>query len=137
MLTFEETIKKLRRDLDKSINAHSPRADSLYYNGGTALALAATGTATLLPSSLSLWAKAASAIATFVIALSRSLDFGGRWRWHLRMRSAYKALIDRVDGLDVLSDADRRVAAKKIFEDLADLRAKEPTIPGAGVPIEP
>ena len=134
--TFEEAIKKLHEDIDKCISAHSTKGDSFFYNGGTVLALAATGTATLLPSSLSLWAKVASAIATFVIALSRGLDFGGRWRWHLQMRNAYTALIDRINELDVLPDADRPAAAQKIYEDLVGLRAKENTIPGAGAPIE-
>ncbi len=81
-------------------------------------------------------AKVASAIATFVTALSRALDFGGRWRWHIQMRNAYRALIDRVNGLAVLPDADRPAAAKKIFEDLATLRAKENAIPGAGAATE-
>jgi hypothetical protein len=71
----------------------------------------------LLPTSLSFWAKVASAIATFVIALSRALDFGGRWRWHIQMRNACRALEDRVNALDVLPDADRPTAAKKVFDD--------------------
>lgn len=136
MTTSEEAIKKLRITLDECVKAHSPREDSIYHNGGTVVALAATATATLLPSSLSFWAKVASAVATFVIALSRALDFGGRWRWHTQMRNAYKALIDRIDELDVLPDADRNAAEIKIFEDLVTLRAKENTIPGAGVAIE-
>lgn len=95
MTTPDEAIIKLRAELDKDVKAHSPTGDSIYHNGGTVVALAATATATLLPMSLSIWAKVASAIATFVIALSRALDFGGRWRWHIQMRNAYRALIDR------------------------------------------
>ena len=136
MTTLEEAIDKLRGELAKDVKAHSPRKDSIYHNGGTVIALAATGTATLLPMSLSIWAKVASAIATFVIALSRALDFGGRWRWHIQMRNAYRVLIDRVNGLAVLPDADRPTAAQKIFEDLATLRAKENSIPGAGAATE-
>lgn len=135
--TFEGAIYNLRSDIDKGIKSHATKADSFYHNGGTVLALAATGVATLLPSSLSLWAKVASAIATFVIALSRALDFGGRWRWHLQMRNAYTALIDQVNELDVLREEDRPAAAKKIFEGLASLRAKENTIPGASAATEP
>lgn len=136
MTTPDEAIIKLRAELDKDVKAHSPTGDSIYHNGGTVVALAATATATLLPMSLSIWAKVASAIATFVIALSRALDFGGRWRWHIQMRNAYRALIDRVDELDVLPAAGRPAAAKKIFDDLVDLRAKENSIPGAGAAIE-
>lgn len=136
MATPEEAIKNLRSNLEDCVKRHSPRQDSIYHNGGTAVALAATGTATLLPMSLSFWARVASAIATFVIALSRALDFGGRWRWHVQMRNAYQALIDRVDELDVLPEAERTAAQKKIFEDLVALRSKENTIPGASAPTE-
>jgi hypothetical protein len=132
MATPEQAIEQLRSDLKDGIKAHSPRADSIYLNGGTVLALAATGTATLLPMSLSSWARVASAIATFVIALSRALDFGGRWRFHTQMRNAYVALRDRVNRLDVLPDADRSPAAAKIFEDLAILRTEENARPGSG-----
>ena len=131
---FEEAIEKLRHDLNRCVKAHSPRADSLYHNGGTVIALAATGTATILPTSLSLYAKIAAAVATFVIALSRSLDFGGRWRWHLEMRNAYTALLDRVAQLDVLPEPERAEAAKRVFDDVAALRARENTIPGASPP---
>ena|SRR5579862_2788196 len=136
MTTNDEAIIRLRAELVENVKQHSPRGDSFYHNGGTVLALAATATATLLPMSLSIWAKVASAIATFVIALSRALDFGGRWRWHLQMSNSYRALIDRVDGLDVLPAADRPSAAKKIFDDLVKLRSKENSIPGAGAAIE-
>jgi hypothetical protein len=136
MTTHDEAIIKLRAELAENVKQHSPRGDSFYHNGGTVLALAATATATLLPMSLSIWARVASAIATFVIALSRALDFGGRWRWHLQMSNSYKALIDRVDELNVLPEADRPAAVKKIFDDLVDLRSKENSIPGAGAAIE-
>jgi hypothetical protein len=52
------------------------------------------------------------------------------------MRNAYRALIDRVNELDVLPAADRADATKKIFDDLIDLRGKENSIPGAGAAIE-
>jgi hypothetical protein len=132
MGTAEEAISGLRADLIKCIKSHSARGDSLYLNGGTVLALAATGTATLLPSSLSFWARIASAVATFVIALSRALDFGGRWRFHVQMANAYRGLLDRVNRLDVLPTQDRDAEAAKIFEDLSALRPKENARPGAG-----
>jgi hypothetical protein len=129
---FDEAIETLRQSLTASIKKHSPLADSFFFNGGTVVALAATGTATLLPESMSIWARIAAAIATFVIALSRALDFGGRWRWHIQMGNEYTALLDRVNGLEVLQDAEQREAAKKIFEDLAALRTKENGVPGSG-----
>jgi hypothetical protein len=132
MVTAEQAIDQLRDELAGCVKAHSPLGDSIYLNGGTVIALAATSTATLLPMSLSFWARLASAIATFIIALSRALDFNGRWRWHVQMRSAYMALTDRVNQLDVLPDADRPAAAAKIFDALVDLRKQENTRPGAG-----
>lgn len=101
MKTLEDAITSLGEELTRCVKEHSPFGDSLFHNGGTVIALAATGTATLLPSSMSTWARIAAAVATFVIALSRALDFGGRWRWHIQMRNAYMALLDRVNGLDV------------------------------------
>jgi rhamnogalacturonyl hydrolase YesR len=132
MATAEEAIQGLREGLNKNIKRHASWSDSLYLNGGTVLALAATGTATLLPSSLSMWAKIASAMATFVIALSRALNFGGRWRFHVQMSNAYQGLLDRVNQLDVLPEGERNAAAAKIFDDLVKLRTKENARPGAG-----
>jgi hypothetical protein len=134
MEDMESALAELRSELASCIKEHSPRGDSLYHNGGTVVALAATATATLLPASMSVWARAAAAVATFVIAVSRALDFGGRWRWHLQMRNVYRALNDRVVGLAVLPADQRPAAAAKIFEDLASVRALENGIPGAGLP---
>jgi hypothetical protein len=132
MTTQEESIASLRTELAQGIKKHAPRGDSLYHNGGTAVALAATGIATLLPMSETFWARVASAIATFVIALARALDFGGRWRWHLQMRNAYQALMDRLNELGVLPDTARSAAAQQIYDGLVALRSKENGIPGAG-----
>lgn len=127
-----QQISPLREAVDKGIKAHSPTFDSLYHNGGTALALAATAIATVLPTSYSAWAKGAAAFATFVIALSRALDFGGRWRWHIEMRTGYIALGDRVAELEGLPDPEQLEAWKKIYDRLEVLRARESGVPGAG-----
>lgn len=132
MATPEEAIANLQGELAQNVKKHSSWSDSFYLNGGTVLALAATGTATLLPTHLSFWARVASAVATFVIALSRALDFGGRWRFHVQMANAYQGMLDRVHRLDVLPQADRDASAAKIFDDLAALRSKENARPGAG-----
>jgi hypothetical protein len=127
-------VERLQQQVTMAIAAHSPRADSVFHNGGTVLALAATGTATFLPGSYGLWARVASAIATFVIALSRALDFGARWRWHVEMRNAYTALLDRTSLVMVLPDADRLEVMKTLYADLVELRLRENRIPGAGAP---
>jgi hypothetical protein len=123
-------VTNLRDRLSEEIKKHSPTADSMYHNGGTVLALAATATATIIP--YAFWAKVAAAIATFVIALARALDFGGRWRWHIEMRNSYQALLDRADELEVLPDGERLDAIKSIYDKLEALRARENGIPGAG-----
>lgn len=128
----DDTIKHLRDTLSAAMRKHSPKGDSFYHNGGTVLALAATGAATIIPTSHAVWAKIAAAIATFIIALARALDFGGRWRWHIEMRNAYQGLIDRTDELNVLPDADRLAAIKTIYDRLEKLRVRENGIPGAG-----
>ncbi len=132
MALDDDAIKHLHDVLSEGKSKHSPKGDSFYHNGGTILALAATGAATIIPTSHAVWAKVAAAIATFVIALARALDFGGRWRWHIEMRNAYQALIDRTDELNVLPDADRLAAIKNIYDKLEKLRVRENGIPGAG-----
>lgn len=132
MALDDKAIKHLHDILSEGKSKHSPTGDSFYHNGGTVLALAATGAATIIPTSHAVWAKVAAAIATFIIALARALDFGGRWRWHIEMRNSYQALIDRTDELNVLPDADRLAAIKNIYDRLEKLRVRENGIPGAG-----
>src|SRR5206468_396252 len=107
MAIDEADISSLRETLVKELKEHSPTMDSIYHNGGTLLALMATGAATIIPASYSFWIKVSAAIATFIIALTRALDFGGRWRWHIEMKNGYQALIDRTDELRVLPDDEK------------------------------
>jgi hypothetical protein len=132
MAVDDAAISHLHGILSEGMQSHKPKRDSFFHNGGTILALLATGAATLIPTSHAVWAKIAAAIATFVIALARALDFGGRWRWHIEMRNAYQALIDRADELTALPDAERLDATKKIYDKLEKLRQQENGIPGAG-----
>ena len=129
-----ETIEALRAKLERAVKQHSPSTDSFLHNGGTAVALAATGAATVLPVEYSTWARIASAIATFVIAVARALDFGARWRWHLGMQNAYQALLDRLDVLPLLPEAERQQSLNAICNGLEVLRSRENGIPGSGLP---
>lgn len=131
---FSEKLQKLRANVEREMEYHSPKPDARYHNYGTALALAATGAATILPETLSIWARISAGIGTFVIALSRALDFGGRWRWHLEMRSQYMALRDRIDQIDTLPEEERIEAVKRIYDQLVALRVQEKSIPGTGAP---
>ena len=132
MAVDDAAIDHLHGVLDDGKRKHKPGRDSFYHNGGTALALAATGAVTIIPASHVILAKIAAAIAAFIIAVARALDFGGRWRWHLEMRNAYQALIDRTDEIKVLPDVDRLAAIKAVYDRLEKIRARENGIPGAG-----
>ena len=131
MTSIDSALAQLRGTLEAAMRSHSPRWDSVYHNGGTVLALAAAGTATVLPESMSTLARISAGIATVIIAAARALDFGGRWRWHIEMRNAYMSLLDRVDALAVLPHADQGPAAVRIYDDLAALRTRENGIPGS------
>lgn len=127
-------IDTLRPKLERAVRQHSPRTDSFLHNGGTAVALAATGAATVLPVEYTTWARIAAALATFVIALARALDFGARWRWHLGMQNAYQSLLDRLDVLPSLPSGERQRSLQVICDGLEVLRSRENGIPGSGLP---
>lgn len=130
----EDGVEYLRAELTQGVKEHSPRWDSVFHNGGTTLALAATTAATIIPASASTWARIAAGVATFVVALSRALDFGGRWRWHIAMRARYAALLHRVQEVAVLPADEQIAAIKLVFDQLVALRALEEGIPGSGQP---
>lgn len=133
-ISSSDPIKVLREKLLKGVKNHSTRTDSFLHNGGTAVALAATATATVLPVQYSIWARVASAVATFVIAVARALDFGARWRWHLAMQNKYQTLLDCLDLAAALPETERAKSLQDIYQRLSALRARENTIPGSGLP---
>jgi hypothetical protein len=81
-------------------------------------------------------AKVAAGLATFVIAVSRALDFGGRWRWHIGMRAKYEALLSRVEEIAILPADEQLNAVRSVFDQLVALRRDEEGIPGAGDPLK-
>jgi hypothetical protein len=123
----------LRKELKADVADHKRKsaADSVYHNLGTAIALAATTTATVLPASLSTWARIASGLATFLIALARALDFGARWRWHLRMKAKYTGMLYRVEKVQLLPSDEQSSALQLIFDELVALHKDEAGIPGS------
>jgi hypothetical protein len=132
LMTDPAELGKLRDQLAAAMKAHSPRTDSFFHNGGTALALATTTAATIIPSDAWLWPKIAAGAATFIVALARALDFGSRWRFHIDMRANYAALLDRVDEVSVLPASEQLAATKRIYDNLEKLRLREGAMPGAG-----
>lgn len=123
----------IRDTLERAIKSHRGWGDSVWHNGGTGVALAATTIATVLPVNYSTWARGAAGVATFIIAISRALDFGSRWRWHLDMRARYYVLLDRVNQVAVMPPDDRARVLAAIYGDLARVRAQELAIPGSGL----
>lgn len=123
----------IRATLERAIKSHRGWGDSVWHNGGTIVAIAATTVATVLPANYSIWARTAAGVATFFIAVSRALDFGTRWRWHLDMRARYSILLDRLDQVAVIPLAERAAILAKIYDDLARVRTQELAIPGAGL----
>jgi hypothetical protein len=93
--------------------------------------------ATILPVDYSNWARAAAGVATFLIAVSRALDFGSRWRWHLDMKARYFALLDKIEQVSLLPADQQQAALIGIYEALAEARSLERTIPGSGTPANP
>lgn len=122
---IESAAKPHRRDIWRNSKAH---------NGGTGLAIAATTAATVMPDDLASWARIASGVGTFLIAMSRALDFGTRWRWSVNMNARYMVLLDQLDRVTVLPEADRAGALAAVYDSLAEIRASEDSIPGAGPP---
>jgi hypothetical protein len=133
---FEGAVSALRERIEEAIRPH--RRDiwrnSKAYNGGTALAIAATTAATVIPANLVTWARIASGLGTFLIAISRALDFGTRWRWSVNMNARYTVLLDKLDRVAVLPISDRRRALVDVYDALAKTRALEESIPGTGLP---
>lgn len=121
----------LKATLERSIKGHDPRVDSILFNGGTAVALGATGIAAALPwSGTYSWIpRALSALAAFVIGIERSLHFGHRWQYHLLLRRRYESLLDRVDLLPTASGSKREMALSQILADLEALRHSEGNVP--------
>ena len=108
--TSPEDFAKLEQDLQAAQKRHRT-GDSWYYNGGTVLILLFTGTASLLPTikpndhPVALAAQILAALAAFLVAMERSLDFGARWRFHIEMDNAYSALIGRIKTYQVAAQA--------------------------------
>lgn len=121
-------------ELRRLVRCHRGRADSFYYNGFTAIALLATGAAAVLASAHPFVAASLSAIAAFIIALSRALNFGGRWRWHLQRQNCYNRLIYRLNQAALFESATQRATVRHIYELLIAETALEAGIPGSGEP---
>lgn len=123
-----DPLAELRKLIIKGMDRHQPRLDAWSYNIATVVALAATSAATIIP--YPIWAKVAAAVATFLIATTRAMDLGGRWRWRWEMRMGYQMLLDSTDEIKILPDDEKLAAFKKVYAGLEDMRKREGNIPG-------
>jgi hypothetical protein len=119
-----------------AIREHNPRLDSVLFNGGTIVALAATISATALPwTGSTAWApRLLSGAAALLIGIERALNFGERWRYHLRMRSSYRGLRTRLALARALTGERRREAVDRIVDDLQNLQRVEGDLPRGVAP---
>lgn len=141
-----DTFQELKAQIEKSVSEHNKYQafDGLGYNGITIVVLLATTTATIIPTEW-LWfgisrVKVLTGVATFLVALERTLNLGARWRYHREMRHGYLAVLAKInfyqnmpDGYDVET---KKRYFQEIYSDLDLLRDHEHGIPGIGQ-IEP
>jgi hypothetical protein len=126
--------------VNQDVRRHSPRGDSLLYNGGTVLVLLFTSVATFLGAqSLGVYdfvVPLLSGTAAFLVGLERALDFGARWRYHANMRAGYEAVLDQIEFLTAvepaLSAEERLAYCHDIRDALRVLRRQEAGVPGIG-----
>jgi len=123
-----DALAELQKVIILGMKRHQPRLDAWSYNIATVVALAATSAATIIP--YPIWAKVAAAVATFLIATTRAMDLGGRWRWRWEMRMGYQMLLDSTDEIEILPDDEKPAALRKVYAGLKDMRRREGNIPG-------
>lgn len=126
-----DQIAALEASIRRSVAEHDPRLDSVLFNGGTLLALAATIAATAAPwTGQHAWiARALTGLAAFLIGAERALNFGERWRYHRRMRGAYQTILERLSVARALDAPEQRTAVQGVITDLEQLRTMSGDIP--------
>lgn len=124
-------VERLRRHIQSGIQENDPRLDSVLYNGGTVVAFAATVivSASFWPPEYNWIGQVLSAIAAFLIAIERALNFGARWIFHRKIRLKYEALMARLDIAESLDTAMRTAKIEGIVADLELIKAVEGEIP--------
>jgi hypothetical protein len=137
---MSDDLVEIRRQIEESIKEHDPKLDSILYNGGTVLALAATllATAAVWPTEYDWIPRALSGLAAFLIAMERGLNFGARWMFHRRLRAGYRSLLLRFDVAAKMPPGnDRTTKIDQLLNDLEAFRRLEPDFPiGSGPAAE-
>lgn len=127
-------VQKYVDSVQLSIKDHDPRLDSVLYNGGTVLALAASigATAVVWTDQMGWIPRVLAALAAFLIGIERALGFGQRWGYHRRMRASYEGLRLRLETLSP-EDPDFALRLTKILDDLDALRKADQVPAGPGM----
>jgi hypothetical protein len=123
-------------ELLRQYTRHSGFVDSFMYNGGTLIALLASGAAGVIATVHPFVASCLSALAAFFIAATRILNFGGRWRWHLQRQSRYASMIYRLNAAAVPSDERLRDPLLHTYEAMSSERRHDGMLPGSGEPAD-
>ena len=120
-----QSFLELKAHITDAINEHKKdqKGDGIWFNFGTGFVLLATTASTLIPlnsGEVLLWsAKILTGLATFLVALERSLNFGARWRYHIDMRNAYQSILDEMNFSKIMY-----TDKEKLAETLANIRAE-------------
>jgi hypothetical protein len=129
-------LTELRGTALRAANSHSPRWDSFLYNSCATGSVVFTALATFLPESNTVpWlARGLTGAAFCLILLERTLNFGGRWRFHRRMQHAYTSIADDIDiflaRAEHLTRSEIADKGKRLSKELQRLRRKEGNVPG-------
>jgi hypothetical protein len=108
--------------------------DGLLYNGGTALLLACTAVATVLPAEKDGWifwtSKVLTGFATFWIAFDRSKAYGARWQFHIARYHQLGVIETGLRILDARNATEKTAHFERLVEGFDALRGSESTLPG-------
>ncbi|RDI63475.1 hypothetical protein [Nocardia pseudobrasiliensis] len=115
-------IDAIKAAIQEFKGAHNAKLDSFLFNGGTLIALAASiAAAAPWPGDISWAPRVLAGITAFVIGAERTLNFGERWRFHLRMSGAAEALRVRLDHVVLLEEAEAAKEVSVIVRELGEL----------------
>jgi hypothetical protein len=143
--TQADELTELAHSLEIAQKRHHT-LDALLYNGGTVIVLLFTSAASLLPtinpdSHYQLTAQILAALAAFVVATERALNFGSRWRFHVEMDSAYSALLNMITiyraSAPFLPDTEKQKRLQEISQEVSVVSRREGGIPGSGTGGKP
>lgn len=126
--------RTLYDELERRYRNHAGGIDSFMYNGGTILALISSGAAGVLATVHPFVAAILSGTASFFIAVTRILNFGGRWRWHLQRRARYANMIYELNSSTAGSAEDGHLVLK-VYRALMEERTNDGFVPGSGEPV--